>query len=79
MAKKTNKIKVSEREKTTALVLSLLGLIGFAGIHRFYVGKIWTGILWLITGGLFYIGTIVDIVQIANGNFKDKQEAFLKK
>jgi TM2 domain-containing membrane protein YozV len=79
MVKKTKKVKVSEKEKTTALILSILGLIGFAGIHRFYVGKIWTGILWFITGGLFYIGTIVDIIQIANGTFKDKQEAFLTK
>jgi TM2 domain-containing membrane protein YozV len=45
MVKKTKKVKVSEKEKTTALILSILGLIGFAGIHRFYVGKIWTGIL----------------------------------
>jgi len=44
-----------------------------AGLHRFYVGKIGTGLLWLLTGGLLTIGTIVDIIRIASGTFRDKQ------
>ena len=36
--------------------------IGFLGIHRFYVGKIGTGILYMFTIGLFGIGVIVDLV-----------------
>ena len=72
------KEKISKKEKNIALVLSILGLIGFAGIHRMYVGKIGTGILWLLTGGIFFIGTIVDIVMIASGDFKDKSGAVLK-
>jgi len=34
--------------------------LGPLGIHRFYMGKIWTGILWLITGGLFLVGYLYD-------------------
>ena len=73
------KDKISEKEKTIALILAILGVFGVAGIHRFYVGKIGTGILWLLTGGLLLIGTIVDIVKIANGNFRDKEGAIIKR
>jgi TM2 domain-containing membrane protein YozV len=34
--------------------------IGPLGIHRFYMGKIWTGLLWLFTGGLVGIGWLYD-------------------
>lgn len=38
----------------------LLTFLGFFGIHRFYLGKWITGILYLLTGGLFLIGVIYD-------------------
>ena len=59
----------SEKDWLVALLLCIL--VGALGVHRFYVGKIGTGILWLITGGCFLIGWIVDIVMIANGSFTD--------
>jgi TM2 domain-containing membrane protein YozV len=34
--------------------------LGPLGIHRFYMGKVWTGILWLISGGLFFLGYLYD-------------------
>jgi hypothetical protein len=37
------------------------------------VGKIGTGIVWLLTGGVLGIGWLVDIIMIAVGKFKDKQ------
>jgi hypothetical protein len=46
--------------------------IPVAGLHRFYVGKIGTGILWLFTWGLAGIGQFIDIILILTGNFKDK-------
>jgi TM2 domain-containing membrane protein YozV len=39
-------------------------LIGLAGIQHFYMGKIGRGILWLLTFGLFGIGTIVDLFTL---------------
>ena len=47
--------------------------LGALGIHRFYVGKIGTGILYLFTGGLFGIGVLIDFIMILVGAFKDKE------
>ncbi|MBI9077003.1 MAG: TM2 domain-containing protein [Desulfatibacillum sp.] len=38
----------------------LLTFLGVFGIHRFYMGKWITGILWLVTGGLFLVGYVYD-------------------
>ena len=61
---------VSRKSKTVALILSIF--LGWLGAHRFYVGKIWTGILYLLTVGLFGVGWIIDIILIVTGSFKDK-------
>ena len=58
--------------RMTAFLLALLGLVGVAGIHRFFTGKVATGILWLVTGGLFGVGTVIDIIRIAVGGFPTK-------
>ena len=58
--------------RMTAFLLALLGLVEVAGIHRFYTGKVATGILWLVTGGLFGVGTVIDIIRIAVGGFPTK-------
>jgi serine/threonine protein kinase len=64
--------EVSPKLRLIALLLSLIyGLIGIAGLHRFYVGKIFTGLLWLVTFGLAGIGQLVDIILIAVGAFRD--------
>lgn len=59
----------SPKSRLVALVLCVL--LGYFGVHRFYVGKFVTGVIWLLTGGLFGIGYIVDIVMIAMGYFTD--------
>jgi len=52
------------RSTGTAYILCIIGFFGFAGIHRFYLGRPLTGLLWLFTGGLCWIGTIVDLILI---------------
>ncbi len=52
------------RDKTTAIVLCLLGFLGFGGLHRLYVGKGVTGLVWFLTGGLCGLGTLVDLFLI---------------
>ena len=61
---------VSRKSKMVALLLCIF--LGGLGIHRFYVGKVGAGILYLLTGGIFGIGWIVDIILIAIGTFKDQ-------
>lgn len=46
------------------LTFFLCFFLGVFGIHRFYEGKFGTGILFLMTGGLFGIGWLVDIIRI---------------
>ncbi|MCK9575055.1 MAG: TM2 domain-containing protein [Clostridia bacterium] len=52
--------------------------LGVLGVHRFAVGKIGTGLLYLFTAGLFGIGWIVDFVMIIMGKFTDASGNFIK-
>lgn len=51
------------KDPTTILILALVGFVGFAGIHRFMINHIGLGILYFLTAGLCFIGTIVDLVN----------------
>jgi len=51
------------RNSSDLLLFTLLAFVGVAGVQRFMVGQIGMGILYLLTGGLFLIGTIVDLVN----------------
>ena len=62
---------VSSFKRLWALILSAGSMIGICGLQRFYVGKVGTGILWFLTGGLFGIGQLIDVIMIIVGDFKD--------
>ena len=53
--------------------LLLCFFFGVLGVHRFYVGKIGTGLLQLITIGGLGIWALVDFILIVVGSFTDKQ------
>ena len=42
----------------------LLTFLGFFGVHRFYMGKVFTGLLYLVTVGLFGIGILYDFLTL---------------
>lgn len=62
-----------------AYLLWFLSMGGWFGLHRFYLGKKGTGFLWLITGGMCYIGSIYDLFtlsrQVEEANIKYAVEA----
>lgn len=66
--KEKNQMTPSPKSKLIALVLCAFGVFG---AHRFYVRKIGTGILYLLTLGLFGIGVWVDLVRILMNKFTD--------
>jgi len=57
------------RSRIIALFLCIF--LGPVGVHRFYAGKVGTGLLYLFTGGLFAIGWLFDILRIVSGEFLD--------
>jgi TM2 domain-containing membrane protein YozV len=61
----------SPRSRLVALLFCIL--LGVFGVHRFYVGKIGTGILMLLTIGGLGIWATIDLILIAVGSFRDKE------
>ena len=66
----------SDKDWLLTLLLSIF--LGTLGVHRFYTGKIGTGILQLVTVGCCGIWTLIDIIMIAIGKFKDAKGKYIK-
>ncbi|MBL7075841.1 MAG: TM2 domain-containing protein [Kiritimatiellae bacterium] len=65
----------SPKKRLVALLLCFF--LGTIGIHRFYVGKVGTGVLMILTAGGLGIWTLIDFIMIIVGSFKDKEGAVL--
>lgn len=63
--------ETSPKSRLAAAILAWF--LGVFGIHRFYAGKVGTGILMLVTFGGLGIWALIDFVMIVVGSFKDKQ------
>ncbi len=57
------------RSKAVAFWLCLF--FGVLGIHRFYLGKTISGLIWLFTGGVFGVGYLLDVLRIAFNLMRD--------
>ena len=66
---------MSPRSRTVAAVLAFF--LGTLGVHRFYVGKVGTCVLMIVTLGALGVWTLIDFIMILVGSFKDKEERVL--
>lgn len=67
----TNEQGPPTSSKSNLAALLLCFFFGIFGIHRFYVGKVGTGILHLLTLGILGIWTLIDFIVILFGSFRD--------
>ena len=65
----------SPKSRLAAAILAWF--LGVLGIHRFYVGKVGTGILMILTLGGLGIWVLIDFIMILVGSFRDKEERYL--
>ncbi len=68
--------EVSDKGYVPAILICLF--LGGLGIHRFWVGKIGTGVVMLFTLGGLAIWTLIDLVMIITGSFTDKEGKKIK-
>jgi TM2 domain-containing membrane protein YozV len=68
---------LSEKRKLPAFLLCLF--FGMFGFHRYYVGKVATGLLQLFTAGGFVIWWLFDLLVILLGGFTDKEGKLITK
>ncbi|MBO6535778.1 MAG: TM2 domain-containing protein [Balneolaceae bacterium] len=70
----SNAYRARRKDPQVILLTCLLGFFSIAGIHRFLLNQIGMGILYLLTGGLCLIGTIVDLVNHKDLAFQYNRE-----
>jgi TM2 domain-containing membrane protein YozV/RNA polymerase subunit RPABC4/transcription elongation factor Spt4 len=76
---KAGAMDVSEKSRLNTTLLCILpAFVGINGIHRFYLGKVGTGIAMLLTFGGLGIWTLIDFIFAVSGSMKDKQGKLIK-
>lgn len=65
-------VMAMEPQKSWIATVLLCHFFGTLGVHRFYTGRIVSGIFQLLTFGGFGIWTLIDLIMIVSGDFKDQ-------
>ena len=73
---KQQEVDVSEKSRLAVTLLAFF--LGELGIHRFYLGKIGTGILMLVTLGGLGIWSLIDFIIAVSGAMRDKEGKLIK-
>ncbi len=68
--------QVSDKGYVPAILICLF--LGGLGVHRFWVGKIGTGVLQLLTLGGLGVWALIDLIMIITGKFTDKEGRLIK-
>jgi TM2 domain-containing membrane protein YozV len=66
-------MEITEQRNKWITCLLLCWFLGVLGVHRFYTGHTFIGVVQLLTLGGCGIWTIIDLIIIISGNFKDAQ------
>ena len=61
--------RARRRDPQMILLVTLLGFLGVAGVHRILLNQIGMGIVYFFTGGFCLIGTIVDLINYQQLSF----------
>lgn len=64
--------------KSQIIALVLVVLLGYVGVHRFYLGYTWQGVVQLLTGGGCGIWALIDLVRIITGSLQPKDGSYDK-
>lgn len=64
--------------KSQLIALLLAGFVGALGIHRFYLGYTWQGIVQLLTLGACGIWSLIDLIRIITGDLQPKNGRYSK-
>jgi TM2 domain-containing membrane protein YozV len=67
--------RTRRKDPQLILITALIGFVLISGVHRFILNQVGMGILYLFTGGLCLIGTIVDVVNYQKLAFEYNQKA----
>lgn len=74
---KNNPKEISDKDWGSTLLLCIF--TGVIGGHNFYVGKNGKGLVYLLTGGILGIGTLIDFLNLLTGDFKDANGKLVKR
>jgi TM2 domain-containing membrane protein YozV len=62
------------KDPQTLRLMAVIGIVAIPGLHRFWVGQVGVGFLYLFTGGLLWVGTIIDIFKFRGLAFSFNQQ-----